>query len=104
MRPRPQRPAMLSSVLALTQQCPLCSLSQDRAQEIFFAKHANERKERWVSGNFVYFIMERITDIYFVHGRVGVASMLRKGGNDVSFGNESALKWWLNTVRRSKMH
>ncbi|KAF5830618.1 hypothetical protein DUNSADRAFT_14265 [Dunaliella salina] len=41
---------------------------QDRAQEIFFAKHANERKERWVSGNFVYFVMERITDIYFVGG------------------------------------
>lgn len=42
---------------------------QDRARDVFFVKHANERKERWVSGNFVYFVMERITDIYFVVSR-----------------------------------
>ncbi|GIL46845.1 hypothetical protein Vafri_3722 [Volvox africanus] len=41
---------------------------QDSAREIFIAKHSNERKERWVSGNFVYFRMNRIVDIYFVGG------------------------------------
>ncbi|MEW5299447.1 MAG: hypothetical protein WDW36_002465 [Sanguina aurantia] len=41
---------------------------QASARDIFIAKHANERKERWVSGNFVYFRMDRIVDIYFVGG------------------------------------
>ncbi|GFR43747.1 hypothetical protein Agub_g4859, partial [Astrephomene gubernaculifera] len=41
---------------------------QDSARDIFVAKHSNERKERWVSGNFVYFRMNRIVDIYFVGG------------------------------------
>ncbi|GIL70996.1 hypothetical protein Vretimale_4078 [Volvox reticuliferus] len=41
---------------------------QESAREIFIAKHSNERKERWVSGNFVYFRMNRIVDIYFVGG------------------------------------
>jgi len=41
---------------------------QTSARDIFFAKHANERKERWVSGNFVYFRMNKIVDIYFVGG------------------------------------
>ncbi|PNH11675.1 hypothetical protein TSOC_001474 [Tetrabaena socialis] len=41
---------------------------QDSAREIFITKHSNERKERWVSGNFVYFRMNRIVDIYFVGG------------------------------------
>ena len=42
--------------------------TQATARDIFFAKHSNERKERWVSGNFVYFRMNRIVDIYFVGG------------------------------------
>lgn len=42
--------------------------AQASARDIFVAKHANERKERWVSGNFVYFRMDRIVDIYFVGG------------------------------------
>jgi len=41
---------------------------QASARDIFIQKHANERKERWVSGNFVYFRMDRIVDIYFVGG------------------------------------
>eukprot|EP00798_Chlamydomonas_sp_ICE-L_P010491 gene10491-8457_t len=38
------------------------------AANIFFAKHANERKERFISGNFVYYRMNQIVDIYFVGG------------------------------------
>ena len=34
--------------------------TQDVARDIFIQKHSNERKERWVSGNFVYFRMNRI--------------------------------------------
>ncbi|GAX81214.1 hypothetical protein CEUSTIGMA_g8646.t1 [Chlamydomonas eustigma] len=41
---------------------------QSSARDIFFAKHASDRKERWLSGNFVYFRMNRIVDIYFVGG------------------------------------
>lgn len=41
---------------------------QPVARDVFLQKHANERKERWVSGNFVYFRMNRIVDIYFVGG------------------------------------
>ena len=39
---------------------------QAAARELFQAKHSFERKELWVSGNFVYFRMNRIVDIYFV--------------------------------------
>lgn len=52
--------------------CPshdaLTHTTQATARDIFIAKHANERKERWVSGNFVYFRMNKIVDIYFVGG------------------------------------
>jgi len=41
---------------------------QDPACDIFFAKHSSERTERWLSGNFLYFRMDRIVDIYFVGG------------------------------------
>lgn len=41
---------------------------QDTAREIFLAKQANERKEKWVMGNYIFFRMHRITDIYFVGG------------------------------------
>lgn len=41
---------------------------QPVARDVFLQKHSNERKERWVSGNFVYFRMNRIVDIYFVGG------------------------------------
>src|SRR5690349_8074020 len=36
--------------------------------QIFTAKHASEKKERWVSGNSVFFRMHHIGDIYFVGG------------------------------------
>jgi len=42
--------------------------AQDAARDIFLAKQANERKERWVLGNFLFFRMHRVTDIYFVGG------------------------------------
>jgi nitrate reductase NapE component len=41
---------------------------QDAAREIFLAKQTNERSEKWVLGNFMFFRMHRITDIYFVGG------------------------------------
>lgn len=41
---------------------------QDAARDIFYAKHLSERKEQWLSGNFVYFRMNKIVDIYFVGG------------------------------------
>eukprot|EP00798_Chlamydomonas_sp_ICE-L_P027540 gene27540-8794_t len=41
---------------------------QAQAANIFFAKHANERKERFLSGNVVYYRMNNIVDIYFVGG------------------------------------
>eukprot|EP00775_Hariotina_reticulata_P007132 gene7132-7347_t len=41
---------------------------QSDARDIFLAKQANERKEKWVLGNFTFFRMHRITDIYFVGG------------------------------------
>ena len=36
--------------------------------QIFHQKHAAEKKGRWVSGNAVFFRMNRILDIYFVGG------------------------------------
>jgi hypothetical protein len=48
---------------------PSCLTSlQDTAREIFLAKQANERTEKWVMGNYMFFRMHRITDIYFVGG------------------------------------
>lgn len=43
---------------------------QASARDIFSEKHAKRRnsQERWVSGNFVYFRMHKIVDIYFVGG------------------------------------
>lgn len=42
---------------------------QDTAREIFLAKQANtSRTEKWVMGNYMFFRMHRITDIYFVGG------------------------------------
>eukprot|EP00891_Asterochloris_glomerata_P005521 jgi/Astpho2/5521/Aster-02785 len=41
---------------------------QDTAREIFAQKHAADKNERWVSGNFGFFRMHRISDIYFVGG------------------------------------
>lgn len=43
---------------------------QDTAREIFLAKQANgsKRTEKWVMGNYMFFRMHRITDIYFVGG------------------------------------
>ncbi|KAL6762343.1 hypothetical protein V8C86DRAFT_2520386 [Haematococcus lacustris] len=46
----------------------LSAEQQAVARDVFAAKHATERKERWVSGNFVYFAMSQIVDIYFVGG------------------------------------
>lgn len=46
----------------------LSAFLQDTAREIFLAKQANERKEKWVMGNYIFFRMHRITDIYFVGG------------------------------------
>jgi hypothetical protein len=56
--------------------------TKEPARDIFFAKQAHERKERWVSGNFVYHRMERITDIYFVsrmHFLAALFSFLGEG-------------------------
>lgn len=36
--------------------------------QIFAQKHAADKNERWVSGNFGFFRMHRISDIYFVGG------------------------------------
>ncbi len=43
---------------------------QNTAEDIFHQKMstANDSKDRWVSGNAVYFRMNKITDIYFVGG------------------------------------
>lgn len=41
---------------------------QDAAREIFLAKQTTDRNEKWVLGNFLFFRMHRITDIYFVGG------------------------------------
>ncbi len=47
-------------------------MPQDAAREIFLAKQSpgpnGVRKERWVLGNFLFFRMHRIVDIYFVGG------------------------------------
>eukprot|EP00879_Flechtneria_rotunda_P001961 GHRR01002135.1.p1 GENE.GHRR01002135.1~~GHRR01002135.1.p1 ORF type:complete len:357 (+),score=104.85 GHRR01002135.1:240-1310(+) len=41
---------------------------QNPAREVFLAKQNNNRNEQWVLGNFMFFRMHRITDIYFVGG------------------------------------
>lgn len=35
---------------------------------MFSEKHASDKREKWVTGNFHFFRMHRITDIYFVGG------------------------------------
>jgi hypothetical protein len=40
---------------------------KEEAREMFLAKH-NGGREKWLSGNFVYYRMSRIVDIYFVGG------------------------------------
>lgn len=35
---------------------------------MFLAKHAPDKGQRWVFGNFLFFRMHRIVDIYFVGG------------------------------------
>ncbi|EIE20939.1 hypothetical protein COCSUDRAFT_18374, partial [Coccomyxa subellipsoidea C-169] len=41
---------------------------QEPARDIFLHKQATEKKNRWVSGNFMFFRMHSISDIYFVGG------------------------------------
>lgn len=41
---------------------------QETAREVFLAKQAPEKKEKWVFGNFLFFRMHKILDIYFVGG------------------------------------
>ncbi|CAL8467835.1 g7373 [Coccomyxa elongata] len=41
---------------------------QEPARDIFLHKQATEKKNRWVSGNYMFFRMHRISDIYFVGG------------------------------------
>lgn len=49
--------------------CVCAVMLQDTAREIFLAKQANtSRTEKWVMGNYMFFRMHRITDIYFVGG------------------------------------
>ena len=36
--------------------------------QIYAAKHASNKKDKWVSGNLLFFRMNRISDIYFVGG------------------------------------
>lgn len=45
---------------------PMSHFHQAAAQQIFMDKHGGQ--DRWLSGNFVYFRMSRIVDIYFVGG------------------------------------
>ena len=41
----------------------------DEPAQVFVAKHAtDDKKERWLSGNSVFFRMHRISDVYFVGG------------------------------------
>ena len=41
---------------------------QDAARDVFLAKQAADAKEKWVVGNFLFFRMHRVVDIYFVGG------------------------------------
>lgn len=36
--------------------------------QIFVQKHSKDSKERWLSGNSLFFRMHRISDVYFVGG------------------------------------
>lgn len=47
---------------------PLARDMQATARQIFVQKHADIGREKWLTGNFVYFRMDRIVDIYFVGG------------------------------------
>ena len=46
-------------------RCLSCSYDQ---MQIFLEKQAAEKKQGWVLGNFMFFRMHRISDIYFVGG------------------------------------
>jgi hypothetical protein len=41
---------------------------QDAARDVFEAKHAASRKDRWIGGNFLYYRMHNVTDINFLGG------------------------------------
>mmetsp|Transcript_11309 Transcript_11309/g.34010 ORF Transcript_11309/g.34010 Transcript_11309/m.34010 type:complete len:418 (-) Transcript_11309:1132-2385(-) len=41
---------------------------QEPARQMFAQKHAKEGNEQWLSGNALFFRMDRISDIYFVGG------------------------------------
>lgn len=41
---------------------------QEPAREIYSQKHSRDSKERWLSGNALFFRMHRISDVYFVGG------------------------------------
>ncbi len=43
-------------------------LSPPNPYQVFSEKHASDKREKWVTGNFHFFRMHRITDIYFVGG------------------------------------
>lgn len=45
-----------------------CMLSAHSVMQIYAAKHASNKKDKWVSGNLLFFRMNRISDIYFVGG------------------------------------
>jgi hypothetical protein len=56
--------------VAICSSTPLSSLCNPFGwcEQIFLAKHASDSKEKWVSGNLLFFRMHRLSDIYFVGG------------------------------------
>eukprot|EP00798_Chlamydomonas_sp_ICE-L_P020184 gene20184-26922_t len=41
---------------------------QEAASELFFKKHSNDKEQRLITGNEIYYRMNKITDVYFVGG------------------------------------
>ncbi len=53
---------------ASTPSAVLTSLLSSCPPQIFVQKHSKDSKERWLSGNSLFFRMHRISDVYFVGG------------------------------------
>lgn len=65
MAPNPTRS---SAGYACTPSAVLTSLLSSCPPQIFVQKHSKDSKERWLSGNSLFFRMHRISDVYFVGG------------------------------------
>ena len=81
---------------------------QASARDIFMNKHRGEGKEQWLSGNFVYFRMHRIVDIYFVGGFGTVAwispqEYLSSGPDEIVLDNPTRTLQDLNDVFASEL-